>query len=348
MIVKFVTNRKLFANFILSLPDTISFLRDQISVKNIDVNEIFRRVHTLEGEAATLSILSIKERAKDLQEVVSKLRDQNLNELGLVRDEYILALQELTEAQLEFISKNQELINILEVDKGANIIEVDKNRVKYFYDLFAKAGIDKKLNQMFLDEFTSISLIDELKCFNNVLKQVAEKQNKKVNNIHFSGNDIKLDFQKYESLFSSFVHIFRNIIDHGLEEPDERLDHGKPEEGSVTISINDLQASFVIEIRDDGRGIDPTVIRSKLKDKVPEKAWDDLSDNEVIQEIFSPGFSSRETAGEFSGRGVGMDAVKTEVLKLKGKIEVFSEKGIGTTIKIEIPFREAYLKTISA
>ncbi|MCB0356951.1 MAG: hypothetical protein KDD40_08085, partial [Bdellovibrionales bacterium] len=90
-------------------------------------------------------------------------------------------------------------------------------------------------------------------------------------------------------------------------------------------------------IKDDGRGVDPKIIMRKLKEKNPGKNWDALDEHNIIQEVFSPGFSSRDSAGEFSGRGVGMDAVKTEVLKLNGKIELFSEVGKGTTIEIELP-----------
>ncbi|MCB9025772.1 MAG: Hpt domain-containing protein [Bdellovibrionaceae bacterium] len=341
MIVKFVTHRKLFTNFISSFPQNLGYLSQQITNAHLDLNEIFRRIHTLEGEAATLSVSSILEKTKNLQEVISLARNKQLKELSDVKDDYVFALQELSEAYKIFIDKNKDLINLLDLSDNHEKIEIQKDQIFHYYKLFEKYGLDKNINDQFLSEFTQVSIFAELEIGNSILSQVAVKQNKKIRPIIFLGEDLRVDANEYTDLFSSFVHVFRNIVDHGLEEPQVRLDCGKPEFGSVTISVKKkivaIDDFIQIRIVDDGRGIDPQIIRKKLNEKNPEIKWSNIDDHSILQEIFKPGLSSRDQAGEFSGRGVGMDAVKTEVLKMEGKIEVFSVLQKGTTIEILLP-----------
>ncbi|MCB0357768.1 MAG: Hpt domain-containing protein, partial [Bdellovibrionales bacterium] len=224
MIIKFVTNRKLFSNFVHSLPQTIDYLRQQIESPTVDVNEVFRKIHTLEGEAASLSVMPILDGAKHLQEVITQVRNENNTDFSSVKDDYIFALQELTEAQLAFFKKNEDLLEMLNISHESEFIEVDPKKIKKFYNLFVQAGVDPKLNQQFLEEFTHISLRDELKSANLILEQIAKKQSKNVNPIHFSGEDIYVDHEHFKELLASLVHVFRNIIDHGIELPEERVD----------------------------------------------------------------------------------------------------------------------------
>jgi two-component system chemotaxis sensor kinase CheA len=200
-----------------------------------------------------------------------------------------------------------------------------------------------KMELEFINTFYTQPIKNVFSLANDVMSLVANKQNKKIKPIEIEGGDIKIPMDWGKDLFASFVHIYRNIVDHGLESPEERFDSGKPEEGTVKLKISEIQKTqfknLQIRISDDGRGIDPQIIRNKLIKNVSNMNWDHCNDHLIIQEIFKPGFSSRESAGEFSGRGVGMDAVRTEVLKLGGKIEVFSQLGIGTTIIIDVPLQ---------
>ena len=339
MIIKFVTNRRLFSYFIDSVPRTLEYLRTQIYKTNMDLNEIFRRVHTLEGEAATLSIQNIFTKAKALQQVVSQAK--KVGPTDNFREDFILSLQQLSEASKEFFDKNSDLIELLEYSNRSGRVEVPKTLIFDYYKIFQQSGLDQELNDRFLSDFAKTSFFEEIKYGNTVLKQVADKRGKRVRAIHFEGEDIRIDPDLFEGLLSSFVHIFRNIVDHGLEDPEERLTLGKAEEGLVKIVANKEIGSnrefLRIQIIDDGRGIDPEKIRTKLQEKEPSKDWSKIDDHVIIQEIFNPGFSSKDEVGEFSGRGVGMDAVKTEVLKLSGRIEVFSVVGKGTIINIMVP-----------
>ena len=180
-----------------------------------------------------------------------------------------------------------------------------------------------------------------IKYFNSIVEQVSQKQGKVVGPIHIVGGETKIDAERFEPLISSFVHVFRNIVDHGLESPDERLDHGKSEEGQMSVHIDELtnggSKSLQIKVLDDGRGIDTEKIKEKVSSTMPNTDFNGKSDHEIAQFVFHPGVSSKDQAGEFSGRGVGMDAVKSEVLKLGGKVEIFTEKNKGTELHISVP-----------
>jgi two-component system chemotaxis sensor kinase CheA len=133
------------------------------------------------------------------------------------------------------------------------------------------------------------------------------------------------------------VHAFRNAADHGLEEPTEREWAGKDPAGQIRVAISRERGGFSFVISDDGRGIDPNVIREKLKAKFPDKDYSKQSDEEIIQNVSLPGFSSRDSVGEFSGRGVGLDALREEVLNIGGTLHLKSKVGQGTSIEIYLP-----------
>jgi two-component system, chemotaxis family, sensor kinase CheA len=143
--------------------------------------------------------------------------------------------------------------------------------------------------------------------------------------------------EHYLKVFSSLVHVFRNAVDHGIEPPDERAWIEKDEAGQITLSFESMDEGYRLTIQDDGQGIDPESIRKKLAKTHPQLNAAAQSDQDVIQNIFLPGFSSKEAIGEFSGRGVGMDAVREEVVKLGGNVKVYSEAGSGTKFVLEFP-----------
>ena len=146
-------------------------------------------------------------------------------------------------------------------------------------------------------------------------------------------SDIHLSLDKYKDFFSSLHHVFRNSIDHGIEEKNERIDQNKKEEASIEIAFKRKGLLFFqVAIKDDGRGIDPLKIReiARKKESLKHLKLNKMTPEELIQIIFEPGFSSKEEATEISGRGVGMDAVKKCSADLEGKVWVESEVGEGT------------------
>ena len=158
-----------------------------------------------------------------------------------------------------------------------------------------------------------------------------------------NGEDTELDRTVVEEIGDPLVHMMRNALDHGLELPEQRLASGKSETGTVQLSAYHQGSNIVIELKDDGRGINPEVILRKATEKgiVPPNAT--LSTDEIYALLFAPGFSTAEKVTAVSGRGVGMDVVKRNIEKLRGKIEIVSAIGQGSTFRIKLPLTMAII-----
>ncbi|RME33393.1 MAG: chemotaxis protein CheA, partial [Deltaproteobacteria bacterium] len=140
------------------------------------------------------------------------------------------------------------------------------------------------------------------------------------------------------------VHLLRNSLDHGLESPEERQAAGKPETGKLKLSARHEEGEVWITVQDDGRGLDRDKILAKALEKgLIEGDGSEMSDRAVFNLIFQPGFSTAEKITDISGRGVGMDVVRQNLEKIRGKIEVYSTKGEGTTIRLRIPLTLAII-----
>nr|WP_231503371.1 chemotaxis protein CheA [Caldicellulosiruptor bescii] len=177
-----------------------------------------------------------------------------------------------------------------------------------------------------------------VKRFNRLVRETAKKTGKKVKFI-FTCNDVVIDKGVAEKLSEPLMHIIRNCIDHGIESASERKKIGKPEHGKVELISYYRGQNIVIEIIDDGKGIDVERVTRKAIEKgiISDEKAKSLTADEVIKLIFEPGFSTKDIADEISGRGVGMDVVKNTVEALKGKVEVKTEKSKGSKFILEIP-----------
>jgi len=162
------------------------------------------------------------------------------------------------------------------------------------------------------------------------------------------GEDTEVDKSVIENIGDPLVHIIRNSIDHGLEFSDERVAKGKPAKGRIIISAFQKGTLIVIEVIDDGKGIDLEVVKRKAINKglITEEESQKMSEDAIINLIFLPGFSTKEVSTELSGRGVGMDVVKTNVAKLNGYVEVITKKDVGSTFRISLPLTLAILQAM--
>jgi two-component system, chemotaxis family, sensor kinase CheA len=157
------------------------------------------------------------------------------------------------------------------------------------------------------------------------------------------GGETELDKTVIERLNDPLVHIIRNSIDHGIENPEVRKQAGKPAQGTINLSARHTGAHVAIQISDDGAGLDTQVIRAKALEKGLITLDENLTEKEIFQLIFAPGFSTAKSVTDVSGRGVGMDVVKRNVESLRGTIEIESQKGKGTTITLKLPLTLAII-----
>jgi two-component system chemotaxis sensor kinase CheA len=178
--------------------------------------------------------------------------------------------------------------------------------------------------------------------FPRLVRDISRKLGKEVQLV-LEGEQTEADKNIIESLADPLIHIVRNSLDHGLETPEVRRAGGKPETGTLTIRAAHEADRVVIEIIDDGKGIDPAIIKRKAYEKglIDEAALERMDDREAVNLIFAAGLSTAEVVSDLSGRGVGMDVVRTAVQKLNGEVAVESELGNGTRIRISLPLSMA-------
>lgn len=172
--------------------------------------------------------------------------------------------------------------------------------------------------------------------FKRLTRDLSREQNKVIDLI-ITGSETELDKTVIEKLNDPLIHIIRNSIDHGIETPDERKNNNKNINGKLELKAFQSGADVVIQIKDDGAGIDPEIILKKAIDKGLIANTVGMSEEDVLKLIFLPGFSTNETVTNLSGRGVGMDVVNKNIAALRGTVEIESEKGIGTTITMRLP-----------
>lgn len=182
---------------------------------------------------------------------------------------------------------------------------------------------------------------------NRIVRDMTKKLNKKAKLV-LVGEDTEVDKNIIEHIGDPLMHIIRNSIDHGIEMPDVRVDNGKDESGTVTLSAENASGEVVIKIADDGAGLDREKILSKARaNKLFTKPEDELTDKEIYSFIFHPGFSTNEKVTEFSGRGVGMDVVLSNIKTMGGTVLVDSVPGQGSITTLKIPLTLAIIECMS-
>ncbi len=183
--------------------------------------------------------------------------------------------------------------------------------------------------------------------FPRLVRDLARNMKKEIN-LELVGEETDLDKNLVEALADPLVHLVRNAVDHGIESPEEREAAGKPRVVQVVLSAEQEGDHILLMITDDGKGMDAEVLRNKAVEKglLERDAADRLTDLECYNLIFAPGFSTKTEISDVSGRGVGMDVVKTKISQLNGTVNVFSQKGSGSKIVIKVPLTLAIMPTL--
>lgn len=183
--------------------------------------------------------------------------------------------------------------------------------------------------------------------FPRLIRDLSLELDKKIELV-MSGEETELDRQLLDFIKDPLTHMVRNSVDHGLEKPEERIAAGKPETGKVSLSAYHEGGHIIIKIQDDGRGLNLERIREKIVEKglASEDDVAQMNDSRIMHHIFHPGFSTAEQVTSVSGRGVGMDVVKSNIEKIGGTIELFSEQGKGSTFLIKIPLTLAIVSVL--
>ena len=249
------------------------------------------------------------------------------------------------------VDKVDQLINLVGelVITQAMLAQNGKGVDAALYQQLAAGLADLERNTRDLQEAVmSIRMIPMSLVFNRfprMLRDLAAKLGKKVEMVQV-GESTELDKGLVEKITDPLTHLVRNSCDHGIEMPAERIAKGKPEHGTITLIATHQGGSIVIEVRDDGKGLN----RGKLLQKARERgldAPDTMTDSEVYSLIFAPGFSTADVVTDVSGRGVGMDVVKKNITALGGTVEIDSAEGYGMTVRVRLPLTLAIMDGMS-
>ncbi len=253
------------------------------------------------------------------------------------------------------IDKLDTLMNIvgeLVLSKGAIFSLADQIKASGVLELGTELQKATRLLERRLDELQKgvmeVRMVPVAQLFEKmirIVRRVAGEHGKKVG-IDLRGGETELDKLIVEDLSDPLMHIIRNAIDHGIETVEERIAAGKPEKGTICLWASQKGNHVVIEVRDDGRGIDPEKVRRKAVEKGLIAADAELTREGVYDLLFTPGFSTRDEVSDLSGRGVGMDVVHNNIAALSGMIEMESEVGQGTTLSITLPITLAIIKAL--
>ena len=283
--------------------------KNNILLKKDDfANEVWEVTETVEAVE-----VKSKRRVAQVEHKISSIRvsSDKIDELVTLVSELVTI-----QAQLSLYSENSEDSTILALSENI-----------------------EKLSRQLRENAFDISLIplqSELMRFQRLIRDLSKEQNKEIDFI-IEGGDIELDKNIIENLTDPLLHILRNSIDHGIELPDDRLKAGKSPKGTIIFKAYYSGANVIIEISDDGKGLDSDMILKKAIERELVEEGKQLSQKEILDLLFLSGFSTREEVTDVSGRGVGMDVVRRKIADIRGEVGIESEKGKGTILTIKLP-----------
>ncbi len=364
-----------FQNEDVDVKNTIKELTNLISALE-NGETITESKKTVKKSKKTNSKSESAKTKKNKNESIKQVESEDETALLQVAEEEKEPEQELTKTELKSSDENKLKpetakkvensirVDVERLDELLNIVSelvLGRNRLAQVNSEFALENEGTRFSRDLFDVTKQIDLMtNELqlvvmktrmikigKVFNKfprLVRDLSREANKQIN-IVIKGEETELDKTLIEEINDPLVHLVRNSVDHGIETPEKRKELGKDPAGTLTLSAEHEGNNIIITIEDDGKGIDPEVIKNKAVSKgliSVEKARE-LSKQEILNLIFFPGFSTAEVVTNISGRGVGMDVVKTNVTKLRGIINIDSTTGAGTKIIVKLPLTLAII-----
>lgn len=314
-----------------------------------------------------IGAITEQELALALTEQNSPVQSADPQEAGQPLGEILVKHQIVSEPVLEKALHKQQT-NREKANKENQSIRVDANRLGHLINLVGELVISNAAVRLMVDKYqmqdaqevvTNVeTLVEEIRDhalqlrmvpigdtfsrFRRVVRDVSQELGKEIELV-ITGGEAELDKSVVEKIADPLTHLVRNALDHGIESPAERRTNGKPSTGTLRLNALHDSGHIVIQIADDGAGLDLEKIRRKAEVNGLIKADQTLSRRELTRLIFEPGLSTKEQASNLSGRGVGMDVVKRNIDALRGNVEVDSEKGKGTLVTIHLPLTLAII-----
>ena len=277
---------------------------------------------------------------RNLDIIVDNLSDNTI-ELAKVQKYHTsknLSLSELVYIQIKKLDHMLNLVGELVIDRDRIISisrEIENEDLKNVSSHLHRITEDLQYSIM---DARLVGIGTLFNKFPRIVRDVATAEKKEVN-LELSGHDIQIDRNILQIITDSLLHLVRNAITHGIEKPESRIKKNKPAAGNLILAARNDRENVVIELSDDGKGIDLKQVRRAIAERslLPASSVDSLSDTDALSYLFEPGFSLAKEVTEFSGRGVGLDVVKNAVDSIGGRIRIDSKKGEGTTFILQLP-----------
>ena len=326
-------------------PEFIALINDFAAFANLgakpwltgDIMHLYRAIHTFKGSFNQFRFTHVP---SALHEIEAFLQDQKNDDF----EDWIITAVFATD-WLTLLNRDMEIVTTAlgnQYFTRGGIVSLEIRQARDFeylaHELLThkkvKSGHERLLKE--LSQLRHVSLHKELLGFEKLLQQAALKLNKEPVRLEITGHDLRLDPDLYRPFLVQLGHVMRNAIDHGIEDPESRYDKGKPEFGSIVCITQLLGQAFELIIEDDGAGIDIDALRLRATQILNIKA----DTSSLTDLVFAEGLSSRDNVSEWSGRGVGMSAVRTEVYRLGGTLDVETTKDQGTRFIFRIPLQQ--------
>jgi two-component system chemotaxis sensor kinase CheA len=343
LVVKFTNDKNMFINFFQFVSEEVK--KVQAKDRNVKKGDVLRLFHTVKGGAASLSMIPIRDLCHQIEHELSEFIETGPSRAEML-EEFSRQATELDRAIRAFQRENRKVFGGVNWSLGTTR-EVSTEKLLQFAREFQNQ-ISGDLLERFIEEVVSVP-VEQL--FEQARGVIAANSQRFAKLVYFEveSDDVRMIPENYTSFLSSLIHLFNNMVDHGIEIPAVRKRASKHETGMIRVKVDEgndgerfgldtsVTSQFIrFEISDDGRGIDPELIRKRMLDNLGLDTSNE-SDEEVIYHVFDHGFSTKKSVSHVSGRGVGLDAVRESILELGGKIAMQSEVGQGTTFEIVLP-----------
>lgn len=339
------TNVKVFINpkeeqakNITDFSDT--FVSDSIKTLRVDSVKLDLLINQM--NELTIEKIKTKKRLFELNQIIKDLEDNQKN-----ISKFMHYLRYYGKKQVQYSSDDNSALSFMKqfmnlVTEDSKKIQKISNDTKSLYKLLQEddAKMDSIVNSLgnMVKNIRILPFATVFHLFGRMVRDIAQEKGKKID-LEILGSETCTDKKIIEEIKTPLIHIIRNSIDHGIETPDERLNMGKSPTGKIILSAKQFDNKVIIEIKDDGRGINI----SKIKEKALSKGFltadeiKNMSDEQITNLVFAPGFSTGDEITNISGRGIGLDVVQSKIMQLNGKVQLISELNKGCSVQIELP-----------
>ena len=335
----FYDTKKEYEEFISSYQEYVNTSKSSLH----NISEIYRTIHTFKGAFSQLHMSKVVEFLHSLESEISSMIKENKHS-----NETLLYLLQSSDFNSSLEEEFKIIRDVLgdEFLNSQNFVKISHDEIKTLQNrictMFEKERIETQQAKEIISQVRCLSsqkLLTLLKPYANLVTQLASRLEKEVYELEIIGSEDVYVPEDYKPFVKSLMHVFRNCVDHGIEDPETRLEQGKEEIGTITCSFEKNDDLIEIVVSDDGAGIDKQKVLSKaLYENIitPEESAS-MSDDAIYNLIFHDQFSTKDDVSEISGRGVGMSAIKHELEQLGGSIKITTQKNAGTTFIFTLP-----------